>query len=341
MDDGTPGTEVSDPGLHALNRLNEIVTGHWEAQVLVTACRLRLFDALATPASADALASAMNLHSAPLAQLLSALTAMGLIDHRDGLYANTDAARHLQSNSPISMDALAMWAEVPFGSPGALDEALRTGGPIWRHGFEENDPASVRRFCALMDAYARPIGRQIAETFDFASCACLLDVGGGSGGASIEIAKRHSHLRGLVMDRPNVCPLADEAIAAAGLSARFQTNQSDLFSMPYPLGADVALLSWVLHDWNDEHCLQILRRCREALPIGGALLISEALLDDSSPPRRFPALLSLQMLMVCEPGARERTESEYASMLHAAGFAVERTVRMDAPRDLIVARKTA
>ena len=122
---------------------------------------------------------------------------------------------------------------------------------------------------------------------------------------------------------------------------RFETKQSDLFSAPYPLGAGVALLSWVLHDWNDEHCLQILRRCREALPIGGALLISEALLDDSSPPRRFPALLSLQMLMVCEPGARERTESEYASMLHAASFTVERTVRMDAPRDLIVARKTA
>lgn len=99
-------------------------------------------------------------------------------------------------------------------------------------------------------------------------------------------------------------------------------------------------MSWVLHDWSDETCRKILRNCYDALPSGGALLITESVLNEdlSGPP--FAVLMSLHMLVVCEPGAKERSESQYRSLLEETGFRLESLVRLQAPRDLIVARKT-
>src|SRR5205823_4706947 len=123
-------------------------------------------------------------------------------------------------------------------------------------------------------------GKLIADAFDFAPYHCILDVAGGPGGLIIEIGKKHPHMRGIVMDLPPVCALADEAIQAAALADRYKSQHADLFEGPYPLGADVIALSWILHDWNDDNCRKILRHCFDALPSGGALLITESVLSD-------------------------------------------------------------
>ena len=82
------------------------------------------------------------------------------------------------------------------------------------------------------------------------------------------------------MDLPPVCAVANEAIEAAGLATRFRSEFADLFEGPYPAGADAIALSWVLHHWNDDNCRRILRHCHDALPVGGALLISESVLQN-------------------------------------------------------------
>ncbi|HKD05082.1 MAG TPA: methyltransferase [Bryobacteraceae bacterium] len=141
------------------------------------------------------------------------------------------------------------------------------------------------------------------------------------------------------MDLPPVCALADEAIAAAGLNDRFRSQPADLFEGPYPGGADTISLSWVLHNWNNEHCRQILRHCHAALPAGGMVLITESVLEPDGTGTRFATLMSLHMLVLCEPGARERTEAEYAELLDASGFRRERLIRLNAPRDLLIATR--
>ena len=141
------------------------------------------------------------------------------------------------------------------------------------------------------------------------------------------------------MDLPPVCALADEAIAAAGLVDRFVSKAADLFEGPYPAGADAISLSWVLHDWNDEHCRQILRNCHAALPEGGVLLITESVLEPDRSGTLFATLMSLHMLVLCEPGARERTEAEYTALLADTGFRTERLIRLNAPRDLLIAKR--
>ena len=232
---------------------------------------------------------------------------------------------------------------------GNLDSAVREFSPRWEQTFGASqqetfanlykDPAALRRFCGLMSAYSIPQGRLLAEAFDFTRSECVLDVAGGPGGLIIEVGKRYEHIRGIVMDLPPVCALADEAIAAAGLAGRFVSRHADLFEGPYPDGADAVCLSWVLHDWDDEHCRQVLRHCHAALPAGGTLLITDSVLNPDRSGTPFATLMSLHMLLVCEPGARERTEMEYSELLESTGFRVERLVRMSAPRDLLVAKK--
>jgi len=166
-----------------------------------------------------------------------------------------------------------------------------------------------------------------------------MDVAGGPGGQSIAIGVRHPHLRGIITDLEPVCVVARENIAASRLNDRFAAVAADLIAGPYPAGADVILLGHILHDWSDEVCDRILRNCAAALPAGGTLLISESVLHEDFSGSTLTHAKDLLMLLANEPGARERSEGEYRELLDAAGFEVTNLLRLDAPRDLLVARK--
>jgi hypothetical protein len=136
-----------------------------------------------------------------------------------------------------------------------------------------------------------------------------------------------------------VCAIANENIQAAGIADRFSAVPADLFEGGYPAGADVVLLGHILHDWSDEKCRKILANAHDALPVGGVLLISESVLNPDHSGSRWAIMKDLAMLVVCEPGGRERTEAEFRGLLDEAGFDFTELIRMDAPRDLIVTKK--
>ena len=124
-----------------------------------------------------------------------------------------------------------------------------------------------------------------------------------------------------------------------GLAGRFSTSAADMFEGPYPQGADAIVLGHVLHDWSDDTCHRILSNCFLALPPDGALLVVEKVLDENFSSTTATLMKDLTMLIGCESGARERTEAEYRGLLESAGFRMEQVVRLNAPRDLIVAKK--
>jgi hypothetical protein len=99
------------------------------------------------------------------------------------------------------------------------------------------------------------------------------------------------------------------------------------------------VLGHILHDWSDETCRKILRNCAAALPAKGALLISESVLQPDFAGDNLANMKDLVMLVGNEPDARERSEPEYRSLLDAAGFETLEVIRLEAPRDLLVARK--
>jgi hypothetical protein len=163
---------------------------------------------------------------------------------------------------------------------------------------------------------------------DFGRFRRLLDIGGGSGAYDIELCKQYGALRATVFDLPHVAAIAAGKIAGAGLSGRIATLGGSFFEQ-LPAGHDVHLLSMILHDWDEAKNRALLRRSFEALPGGGAVVISELLVDDEKTGPAPAALMSLNMLIETE--GRNYTPAEYSVWLEDAGFRHVETVRFDAP----------
>src|SRR5579875_673869 len=321
---GTAAKVALQP-FEALNRLNDMATAFMVSHTFVTACNLRIFEHLHSPMTAAQLAEKTGIHPDGCQRLMVALTHLGLVEVESGQYRNSELGSFLTTKSETPLEPLSMW-----GAPWShmweyLADALRELSPRWQQALGTTasevfaalyeDPVRLRRFAEMMDAYSIPAGREIAKRNDFSNYHCIMDVAGGPGGMAIEIGRAHPHLKGMIMDLPQMCQIAEENIQKAGLGKRFRAVHADLFEGPYPTGADVLTLSWILHDWSDASCYKILRNCFAALPPGGTLLITESVLNNDHSGSRFAVLMSLHMAVVCESGAKERTEQEYRALV--------------------------
>jgi hypothetical protein len=330
-------------------RLMDVAFAFVSSQAFVSAHDLGLFDALTlAPATVEDIAPRIGIRPVACRRLLMLLASLGLVERDGDGFRNSDLGELCSSRSPVKLGATSRIN--PFYAMTAhLTDALREYSPRWQQTLGVTaadafaalyaDPAGLRDFAELMNAISVPQGQVIADRFDFAPYRCIMDVAGGPGGQSIAIGVKHPHLRGVITDLEPVCVVARENIAASGLNDRFTAVAADLIAGPYPPGADVILLGHILHDWSDDVCATILRHCAAALPAGGTLLISESVLNDDFSGSTVTHVKDLLMLLANEPGARERSEGEYRELLGAAGFDVTDLIRLDAPRDLLVARK--
>ena len=330
-------------------RLMDLAFRFVSSQAFVSAHDLGLFDALTlAPATVEDIASRIGIRPVACRRLLMMMVSLDLVERDGDGFRTSEMGELCSSRSDVKLGPMSRINPF-YAMTGHLTDALREYEPRWRQtlGVDAADafaalyanPAALREFADLMNAISVPQGRLIAERYDFAPHRCIMDVAGGPGGQSIAIGVRHPHLRGVITDLEPVCVVARENIAASGLNDRFTAVAADLIAGPYPAGADVILLGHILHDWSDEVCGTILRNCAAALPAGGTLLISESVLRDDFSGSALTHMKDLLMLVANESGARERSESEYRELLAAAGFDVTDLARLDAPRDLLVARK--
>ncbi len=285
--------------------------GFWSSKVLLSAVEMGLFTVLRDRKLTGAeLAGEIGLHPRAISDFFDALVAMKFLE-RDGdgaaaRYFNTPlTALYLDRNSPRYIGGiLEMLNGRLFKFWNDLPEALRTGKPQneTKHGdkgmFEELYADSVRleQFLGGMTGLSRLNFEAFAEKFDFTRFKTLCDVGGATGLLSIEVAKRHPHMRCVSFDLPAVEPIAARSIAAAGLTDRVSTAGGDFFADPLPK-ADVITMGMILHDWNLERKMQLIRAAYEALPAGGAFVAIEALIDDARRENVFGLLMSLNMLI--------------------------------------------
>lgn len=90
-----------------------------------------------------------------------------------------------------------------------------------------------------------------------------------------------------------------------------------------PAGADAYLLRHIIHDWDDEKSVAILRNCRDAMGASGRVLVVEGIV----PPGNEPSVSKFfDLAMMVLPGGMERTGDEYRRLFEASGFALTRVV---------------
>jgi predicted O-methyltransferase YrrM len=324
----------------------------WSSKVLLTAVEFGVFTQLGQRrVTGVELGGELGLHARGIGDFFDALVAMKFLDREgDGpsaKYFNTpEAALYLDRHSPryvggilemLNARLFKFWHDLP--------EALRTGKPQneIKHGqkgmFEElyEELPRLEQFMGAMTGLSRINFEAFAAKFDFSKFKTLCDIGGATGLLCIEAAKQHPHLRCISFDLPPVEPIAKKHIAAAGLSGRINTASGDFFKDPLPK-ADLITMGMILHDWNLEKKMQLIRAAYAALPPGGALVAIEALIDDARRENVFGLLMSLNMLI--EFGdAFDYSGADFRKWCEEAGFKRFEIIHLAGPSSAAIAYK--
>ena len=333
-------------------RIMEVGMGFWPAKVLLSAVELRLFTTLGDKAmTGSELQRALGLHPRANPDFFDALVALRFLerdgDGPDGRYRNTaETALFLDLNSPRFMGGFLEMANArlyPFW--GDLTEALRTGRPQneIKHAvasmFEEvyRKPERLEQFMDAMSGISAGNFQAFAEKFDFSRYRTLCDIGGATGQLSMIVARRHPHIRCTSADLPAVTRIAEQKIAAAGLTERVSAIPLDFFANPFPR-ADVITMGMILHDWNLEKKMHLIHAAYDALPPGGAFVVVENLIDDARRQNAFGLMMSLNMLI--EFGeAFDFTGADFIGWCREVGFTKFDVIPLGGPASAGVAYK--
>jgi hypothetical protein len=325
-------TESADPS--ALAQMFQFILSFMTPQAIHVAAQLGIADIVAkTPATVEELTAATNTDAPALGRLLKFLISVGVFaEDADGKYRHTRLSETLRSDYPQSMRSLA----VLFGSEllwrpfGELRAKITTGRPAFDKVFGKSffeylaeHPEDAAAFNAAMTASSSLELAQILAAYDFSRFERIVDVGGGHGALLHGILSANPGLRGVLVDLPSVVAGAS-ALGRGTIADRCEIVGVDFFQ-EIPRGADAYMTRAVLHDWNDEDCLRILKNCRGAIRPEGKLLLIESVLKPPNQPDlgRFNDLT----MLVLGDGARERTEAEFGNLLREAGFSLTRVIR--------------
>jgi acetylserotonin O-methyltransferase len=318
------------------------------SKTMFAAVSLGVFDALDNgPCALNKLATELKTNPDALERLLDACVNLQLLTRTSEGYANSPAARaYLTKTSPHRLTGYIGYSnEVMWKLWGNLADAVREGshrwkqtygfdGPIFSHFFR--DEAAKREFLMGMHGYGLISSPQVVGAFDLSRFKTLIDLGGATGHLAIAACKRYRDLRAIVFDLPEAIPLAREIVGASPVTDRIDFVGGDFFADPLPEG-DLIAVGRILHDWSEPKILKLLTRIYEKLPPGGALLIAEKLLDEDKRGPRWAQMQSLNML-TCTEG-KERTLSEYETLLKQTGFVEVQGCRTTSPLDAVLARK--
>lgn len=324
----------------------------WPAKVLLSAVELGLFSKLGDRSMTGAeLQHQLGLHERSNPDFFDTLVALKFLE-RDGdgpesRYRNTDeTSLFLNNNSPAYMGGFLEMANArlyPFW--GDLTEALQTGKPQneTKHGgegvFEKlySKPERLEQFMDAMAGISAGNFMALAENFDFSRYQTLCDVGGAAATLSMIVARANPQLKVTSADLPPATAVAANKIAAAGMSDQVSAVSIDFFKDDLPK-ADVITMGMILHDWNLENKMMLIRRAYDALPEGGAFIVIEALIDDARRENAFGLMMSLNMLI--EFGeAFDYSGADFDGWCKEAGFKRTEVIHLAGPASAAVAYK--
>lgn len=322
----------------------ELATGSWTAQAIYVAAELGIPDQLAAgPQRADEVARRVGADPGATYRLMRALASRGVLHHRsDDRFTLTALGDALRSDTPGSMRDMVLFLNGPehWAHWGELLHAVRTGetgvekirGTSFFNYLDSN-PQLATAFNNAMTAMSDMANVGVLAAYDFTAFRLIADVGGGHGRLLAAILAEAPQANGVLFDLPSVIADAAPTFEAAGVSGR-ATVTGGSFLETVPDGADAYVLKSIIHDWDDETALRILRNVRTAIADGGKLLLIEQVIPSRATPH-FGLMLDLEMLVAA--GGRERTRAEYANLLSRAGFRLTRVVDTVTPASIVEA----
>jgi len=321
-----------------------MANGYCQAKALQVAAELGVADLIAeTPKTADQLAQTVRANSDALYRLLRALASLGIFkEDRDGRFENTPLSEPLRTGVPGSVrDYVINFSHDVFFSAWAMFmDVVRTGKPSFGkvNGYDQweyfrRHPDVGERFNKQISARTAQVASALVEAYDFSRFETLIDVGGGVGAVVAAVLNKFPNLHGCLYDQASVIEGAKSFLDAKGVLSRCDLISGDFFQS-VPKGLDAYLMKSILHDWQDEQALKILKQCRVAMEKHATLLIIDAVITRDNAPH--PGKWKDLTMLVCY-GSRERTEEEFRNLLCQSGFELKRVIPLPLPDALIEA----
>ncbi len=332
----------------------QIGTGFWASKVLLSAIKFQIFTTLAERKSMSA--SEIKSHlgfqctDRNVFDYLDALTTFGFLS-REGIletakYSNSiNTDFFLDKKKPSYIGGiLEMLNNRLYGFWGNLEAGLLTGHPQneAKHGeniFEKiyANADALKEFIHAMSGIQMGAFMALAQKFDFSKAKSLVDIGGSAGLLSLMVAKHQPHMTCVSWDLPPVGPIANETVQKFQLQDRVKTAAGDFFKDQFPK-ADILTMGNILHDWDEETKLMLMKKAYDALPAGGAFVAIEGVIDDERNKNAFGMLMSLNMLIETGTGF-DYTFADFNKWAKKIGFKSTALLPLAGPTSAAIAYK--
>jgi len=341
----TSGTvRQTPPKPDPVETIMQLSLGYMASMCLQVAAKLGIADLLAAgPKPVKELARSTGSHEDRLYRVLRVLASVGVFTETGPrTFALTPPAETLRSDAPNSALPMVTWMTdaFHFKTFAGMLHSVKTGEITFNHVYGKpifeyfaEDPEESAVFNAAMTCMSEAVTPAVLEAYDFAGIHTLMDVAGGHGALLRAILKKHPEMRGILIDLDHVIEGAKKVPENQAMAHRCEFLTGDFFA-EVPAKADAILMKHIIHDWEDDKAVVILKNCRKALAgkPNAKLLLVETVLPPGNEPH-FGKFIDLEMFVY--PGGRERTEEEFRKLFAAAGWRLSRVIPTKAPLWLV------
>ncbi len=319
--------------------LQEMATAFQRSRILLTAYDLGLFTAINDEwKTSNEVAEAIDADPRATDRLMNALTALALLEKRDGHFTNAPvAARFLVKGKPDYMAGLAHTVHL-WQTWSGLTQAVRSGTGTAGDEVNARGEEWLRAFIAAMHWRAGQMADGLVRLLDLSGVGRVLDVGGGSGAFAMAFVRAGRGIDAVVFDLPNVVPLTKNYVDSAGYGGQVSTMAGDYRRDELGSGFDLVFLSAIIHSLSPDENRRLLRKAASATQPGGQVVVVDQIVDeDRTGP--LPAVMFALNMLVGTGAGDTYTESEVRSWMSEAGL--RDIVRKDTPyaNTIVVGRK--
>lgn len=292
------------------------------------------------PKTMENLATLCKTHQNSLYRLIRVLSSQGVFHvNANGRISNSNVSEYLRTEIPGSQRNFArmMGSQWMWKTFNHLEHSVNTGDSAFVEAFpgsqnlyqyfRETGQQEGKIFSQAMSGFSYSFDPVLVDVYDFSGFTNIVDVGGAEGRLLKLIKQKNSSPNTILFELSHVIEQARTAAAADLL----QFVAGDFFKRVEP-SADCIILKYILHNWDDEHCITILNNCRESLLENGKLLIMDILIKEQEK-QTFEKSLDIIMLLLL--GAKERTEEEFADVLSKSRLAINRIIPTSCPLSII------